>query len=400
MPGDFYDVIVVGAGHSGSYAAYQLCSRGYKVVVLERKEAPGIDVCCTGIISKECFDSFGISPEVISTRANSARFFAPSGKYLRLESDKIQAYVVDRASFDRAIAARAAAEGVDYFFSHPAKDIVIDKEGVRIETPRSEFRAKAVVIAAGFESALTRKLGLGSIARFASGAQTEVEGIGIDEVEIYFSQEVAPGFFGWLVPTSNGKALAGVLATSHARLSLEKLLDSHFCRGKVTQTGTIKSKAIPMGTLPRTYGNRLLVIGDAAGQVKPTTGGGIYFGHLGSQAAVEALTEAFTSGNLGARQLAHYQKAWKAKMGREISTGYMARRLYQKLSDPQIEKILGIVDSRGIATALLDLPGFSFDWHGKLMLDIIKGALSYLPGRVSSLFATKADFANVNGKQR
>lgn len=398
MPGDFYDVIVVGAGHSGSHTALQLCSRGYKVAVLERKEAPGRDICCTGIISKECFDSCGVSPEVILTTANSAKFFSPSGRCLRLKSEKVQAYVIDRASFDRALASQAAAGGADYFFSLPARDIVIDNEGVRIETPRSGLRAKAVVVATGFEPALTRKLGLGSIAHFASGAQAEVDTEGVDEVEIYLSQEVAPGFFGWLVPTSNGKALAGVLAASHARLCLEKLLESHFCRGKVlARRGMIKTKAIPVGTLPRSYKNRLLVIGDAAGQVKPTTGGGIYFGHLGSQAAVEALTEAFNTGNLGARQLAGYQKAWRAKIGREISIGYRARRLYQKLSDPQIERIFDIVASRDIAAALLDSPGFSFDRHGRLMLEIIKGVLGHLPGRVSS---SEADFAGVNGRQR
>ena len=384
MPGDFYDVIVVGAGHSGSYTALQLCSRGYKVAVLERKEAPGIDVCCTGIVSRECFDSFGVTPDVILTRADSAKLFSPSGRCLRLESAQVQAYVIDRASFDRALAARAIAAGADYFFSLPAGDIVIDDEGVRIETPRLGLRAKAVVVATGFEPALTRKLGLGSITHFASGAQAEVETEGVDEVEIYLSQEVVPGFFGWLVPTSRGKALAGVLAASHARLCLEKLLKSHFCQGKVlSPRGMIKTKAVPVGTLPRSYGDRLVVIGDAAGQVKPTTGGGIYFGRLGSQAAVAALTGAFNRGDLGARELAGYQKAWKAKIGREISSGYRARRLYQKLSDSQIERLFDIVASRGIAAALVDSPGFSFDWHSRVIVEIIKGVLDRFPGRAS-----------------
>jgi len=105
LPSDFYDVIVVGAGPAGSYAAYELASLGYKVAVLEQKRAPGIDICCTGIISQECFDSFGIAQDVILAKANSAKFFAPSGKWLRLETEKVQAYVVDRASFDQAIAA-------------------------------------------------------------------------------------------------------------------------------------------------------------------------------------------------------------------------------------------------------------------------------------------------------
>jgi geranylgeranyl reductase family protein len=396
-----YDVIVVGAGPAGSYTAYGLSSRGYKVVVLEQKEAPGIDVCCTGIISPECFDSFGISPEVILKEAKSAKLFSPSGKCLRLAKRETQAYIVDRASFDQAIAAKAMAEGAEYFLSLPATDIVINNEEVQVETARLTFKAKAVIIAAGFKPKLTEKLGLGSIDHFALGAQAEVEVQDIDEVEIYFSQEMTPGFFGWLVPISNGKALAGVLAISHGKFYLEKLLASSFCRGKVIQRETgIKEKAIPIGTLPRTYGDRLLVIGDAAGQVKPTTGGGIYFGHLGSQAAVETLSEAFNTGNLGAKQLSRYQKAWKAKLEREISIGYMARRLYGKLNDHQIERIFDIANSNGIVETLLDSPSFSFDWHGKLILAVIKNIGNYLPGKILSLFTAEDDSRDLDERQR
>ena len=400
MSHDFYDVIVVGAGPAGSYTAYGLSSQGFKVAVLEQKEALGIDTCCTGIVSPECFDSFGVAPEVVLNKARSAKLFSPSGKSLKLETKGIEAYIVDRASFDRAIAAKAMAEGADYFFSLPAMEINIDNEGVEVETPHLAFKAKAVVIAAGFKPGFTRKLGLGSIDHFAIGAQTVVEVQSVEEVEIYFSQEVAPGFFGWLVPISNGKALAGVLATSHAKFYLEKFLASPFCRGKVMrQEAGMRGRAIPMGILPRTYGDRLLVVGDAAGQVKPTTGGGIYFGHLGSEAAVEVLSEAFDNGSLEARQLSHYQKRWKAKMGREIRRSYVARRLYQELSDGQIDRLFDVASSHNIVGALLDSPTFSFDWHGNLILAFMKSVWNYLPGKISSVFRREIDSINISGRQ-
>ena len=400
MSHDFYDVIVVGAGPAGSYTAYGLSSRGFKVAVLEQKEAPGIDTCCTGIVSSGCFDSFGVAPEVISNKARSAKLFSPSGKSLRLEKKGIQAYIVDRASFDRAIAAKAMAEGADYFFSLPATDIVINSDGVQVETPHSAFKARAVVIAAGFKPGFTRKLGLGSIDHFTMGAQTVVEVQGVEEVEIYFSQEMAPGFFGWLVPVSNGEALAGVFATSHAKFYLEKLLSSPFCREKIVRRDTeVKKRAIPLKTLPRTFRNRLLVIGDAAGQVKTTTGGGIYFGNLGSQAAVEVLSEALDTGNLGAKQLSRYQRAWKAKMGREIHVGYMARRLYGKLSDSQIDRMFDVASSHNIAGALLDSPSFSFDWHGNFMLAVIESVRNYLPSKIFSLFTGEVNSTDINERQ-
>jgi len=397
---DFYDVIVVGAGPAGSYTAYGLSSRGLKVAVLEQKEAPGIDICCTGIVSPECFDSFGVDPEVVLKKASAAKLFSPSGKSLRLEKKGIEAYIVDRASFDQAIAAKAMAEGADYFCSLPALEVNIDNEGVEVETPRLAFKAKAVVIAAGFKPGFTRKLSLGSIDHFAIGAQTVVEVQDVEEIEIYFSQEIAPGFFGWLAPISNGKALAGVLAASHAKFYLEKLLASPFCRGKVVRQETgIRSRAIPMGILPQTYGDGLLVVGDAAGQVKPTTGGGIYFGHLGSEVAVEVLLEAFDNGGLEATQLSHYQKVWKAKMGREIRRSYVARRLYQKLSDGQIDRMFDVASSHNIVGTLLDSPTFSFDWHGNFILAFMKSVWNYLPGKISSVFRREVDSINISGRQ-
>lgn len=387
MPSDFYDVIVIGAGPAGSYAACKLAPLGYRVAVLEQKEAPGIGICCTGIVSPECFDSFGIAQNVILTKANSAKFFAPSGNWVRLGTEKVQAYVVDRASFDLAIAAKAKAQGVDYFFSSRVVDINIRKDEARVETlcrnSKEIFQARAVILATGFKPRLSQRLGLGRISNFAIGAQAEVETRGIDEVEIYFGQQIAPGFFAWLVPVSESKALAGVISPSHAKLYLKGLLTSLASQGKlVGKEVEIRQKAIPQGTLPRTYEDRVLVIGDAAGQVKPTTHGGIYFGHLGAKIAAEVLSEALASDDLTAARLRRYHKQWKAKMGKEISTSYRARQLYAKLSDRQIEQIFHVIASTSIAESWLESPNFSFDWHSKLILAALRRGLAHRLSRL------------------
>ena len=154
MPNQFYDVIIVGAGPAGSYAACELAASGYSVAVFEQKSTAGIDVCCTGIISTECFDSFGLSPELILTQANSARFFSPAGKCLRLQTDKVQAYVVNRLLFDQAIARKAQSQGAQYLFSSHVTNILPERDRVLIETlchgTREIFTARAVVLANGF----------------------------------------------------------------------------------------------------------------------------------------------------------------------------------------------------------------------------------------------------------
>jgi digeranylgeranylglycerophospholipid reductase len=388
----FYDVIVVGAGPAGSYIAYELASLGHDVAVFEGKSASGLNACCTGIISTECFQSLGLGTDVILTKLNSAGFFSPSGKCLRLQTEKVQAYVVNRLLLDKALTVKAQSRGAQYFFSSQVIDIIPGKDSIQAETlcagVKDIFNARAVVLANGFRPELPRKLGLGKINNFLVGAQVEVEAENVDEFEIYFGQEVAPGAFAWIVPTSANKAYVGLLATSQAKVYLQKFLNNLFSQGRITSREVeIRQKAIPLGTLTHSYGDRVLVIGDAAGQVKPTTGGGIYFGHLGAQIAASVLDEALSSDNLTADQLSRYQKQWKAKMGRELSRGYWARWAYTKLSDRQIERIFSMVDSNGMTESLLNSDKFSFDWHSRLILAVLRHSSAYPLLKIKHLFS-------------
>jgi digeranylgeranylglycerophospholipid reductase len=392
LSGQFYDVIVVGAGPAGSHIAYELASSGYRVAVFEEKGASGLNACCTGIISTECLQSLDSATDMILTEVKSAEFYSPSGRCLRFQAEDVQAYVVDRVSLDKALVSRAQSKGVQYFFSSPVVDIFPGKDSVKVEAVcpglREIFQARAAVLANGFRPRLPHKVGLGRIRRFLIGAQAEIEGTDIDEFEVHFGQGMAPGGFAWLVPISSGRAYGGLLATCEAKPYLQKFLNSLFSQGRVaTQRTEIRQRAIPMGTLPRSYGDRLLVIGDAAGHVKPTTGGGIYFGHLGARMAAKVLREALATDNLAAGQLSRYQKDWKAKMGKELSRGYWARWAYAKLSDSQIEGIFETLDSNGTAGSLLNSGGFSFDWHSKLIATVLRRSSTYPLRKMKALLS-------------
>lgn len=392
MSGQFYDVIIVGAGPAGSYIAYELASSGHDVAVFEEKSASRLNVCCTGIISTECFQSLDTGTDVILTKVNSAKFCSPSGRCLRVQTENVQAYVVNRLLLDKALASKAQSHGAQYFFSSPVIDVIPGKDSIQAETlcsgARKIFSARAVILANGFKPKLPWKLGLGKIKSFLVGAQAEIEAENVDELEVYFSQGIAPGAFAWLVPTSTNKAYVGLLATSQAKLHLQKFLNNPICQGRITSREVeIEQKAIPVGTLARSYGDRVLVVGDAAGQVKPTTGGGIYFGHLGAQVAAEVLDEALRSDNLTAGQLSRYQKQWKTKMGKELSRGYWVRWAYAKLSDRQIEGIFNVFDSSGMAEALLNSDKFSFDWHSGLILAGLRHSSAYPLLKIKHLFS-------------
>ncbi len=360
----------------GSYVAYKLAGMGYDVVVLEQKEKLGGRVCCAGIISQECVNSFAIDDSVVLRRVSSAKLFSPSGRLLRLWRQETQACIVDRAAFDMAIASWAQDKGAQYVLNSLVRDIKIGDDGVRVGAVRQgeglNFEARAVVIATGFGSRLVGGLGLGKVGNFVMGAQAEVETIGVDEVEVYFGQEVAPDFFAWLVPTSPPKALVGLLSRRSPGLYLKKLISSLLAQGKiVSDEAELSQRGISLRPLNRTYSRRLVVVGDAAGQVKPTTGGGIYYGLLCADIVANNLHRALDDNDLSARNLASYEREWKKKLGRELRICYYARKFFEHLSDKQIDRIFDIIKSSGIDEALLKADDLSFDWHGEVILRLL-----------------------------
>ena len=370
------DVIVVGAGPIGSFIASRLAELGYRVIVLEQKEGVGQNICCTGIISVECFSTFNLEATILR-EMNSAKLFAPGGEFIKLERGIPQAYIIDRASLDKSLRERAQRHGASYLFSASAVSVVPETDCVSVTVDyrgrQKTFTAKAVVLACGFGSGLPEKLGLGKIANFAVGAQAKVDTIDIDEIELYFDQNLFPGFFGWLVPTNHGRALAGLLVPNAPALYLRNFLDHLRAQSKIASTEVdMRFGTISLGTLPRTYSDRIIVVGDAAGQVKATTGGGIYYGLLSADIAVDCLHQAFLADDFSAAKLALYDKRWRAKLGRELQIGYWVRRFCEKLSNRRIDYLFRVAQDNGIPQLIAEWPDFSFDWHGPLIARVLK----------------------------
>ncbi len=380
------DVVIVGAGLSGSRIAFRLAELGYEVLVVDRKGAAGEEVCCTGIVSRQCLDCFAIDSSLVLRPASSAKVVAPSGRWLRLWRDSDVAYILDRPALDSSLANRARQAGADYVFDTQVTDIRLEADCVRLRAISGEqdrvLEAKTAVLATGFGSPLPGRLGLGKISDFIIGAQASVEINMVDEVEVYFDQALAPGGFAWLVPTTGGKGLAGLLTRRHPESCLNSLLSRLRAQKKIVFAEPEAGYgAIPLRPLPRTCADRILVIGEAAGQVKPATGGGIYYGLLAADIAADTLHQAFVADDFSQARLSSYDRQWRARLNRELRIGYWLLRFYQRLSNRNIERLFQIMSRNGVPELIAGLETMPFDWHSTLMVKLLGHLATNVPRR-------------------
>jgi geranylgeranyl reductase family protein len=385
-----YDVAVIGGGPVGSYTALRLAAMGFDVLVVERRKRYGDSICCTGLVSQECVNEYAIEDSLILRQANSATLFSPGGKAFSVRRVEPQASFVDRAELDTVLAKKARDSGADYVMGGTADDIKIENGGITVEVATQGeglyLYARAAIIATGFGSSLPGKLGMGKVGDFVVGVQAEAEAASLEEVEVYFGRRVAPGFFAWAAPTSKGKALVGMLSRLQPGLYFRQFAESLVAKGKIAPVNTgVLYRGISLSPPSSTYKHRILVIGDAAGQVKPTTGGGIYYGWLCADIAVDVLQRALSDGDLSAKSLASYERAWKKKIGWELRMGRWARKVYESLSDRQVNLAVDIMKSGGIDRIVQEREDLHFDSHGKVILSLIKyGILSKIGGKPSS----------------
>ena len=365
------DVIVVGAGPAGNNAALGLASKGFAVTVIDSRCNIG-EKLCTGIVGQECTSRFPIDPSLVYHDASSINVIAPSTGHVRFESAFPRARIIDRAAYVASFASQAQAAGASYVLGQRVLQVTPAANGVIVSTDSGNYQGRSLVLAAGFGSHLTRQLGLGSVSDYVTGAQAQVSTNGVSEVEVFLGNHTAPGFFAWLVPTEPGQALAGLLGRRHAHAHLGNFIDRQRNEGKITGITTDVARwGIPLRPLRRTYLDRVLVVGDAAGQVKPTTGGGIYYALLASEIASQALAETLADDDLSAERLRRYQRRWKELLSRELEVGYSARRLFEALNDQQISSLVRQAGASGVRYDLVNAPDTSFDWHSRIIGKIV-----------------------------
>lgn len=379
-----YDVVVVGAGPVGSIAARYAALNGAKVLLLEEHSSIGSPVGCTGLLSTRAVSECELKPseEFVFNSVRGAFVHAPGGQILPVDGKKPRAYVVSRKNFDRSLAVMAVEEGVE--LSLKTKAVGFEKEESQERNERAKctplqlkvikngkleaISASVVIGADGVKSRIASYAGLKKPACVLPGVQIEAPYASDDSdfVEL-FPGSWASGFFAWTVPISEkisriGLALDPALAynNSQERNSPLSYLEKFLCSNSHVKTrysgGMLDFVigGIPIGPQERTVTDRVMLVGDAAGQVKPTSGGGIYTGAFAAKIAGKVAAEAALEGDTSAERLSEYDFLWRKSLGRELEIGMKIHNYIGKLEDKQLNELIDSLNAPSILNIITE----------------------------------------------
>jgi digeranylgeranylglycerophospholipid reductase len=371
-----HDVVIIGAGPSGLQAARLLGARGLRVIVIEEHETVGMPVHCTGILARKAFDDFDLPDDSILNTLDAARFVSPAGLDVVYRPSRREAVVVDRQLFDRQLAERAVSAGAELVCGRRVVGFTFDPRFVSVDTSAgSSVRARACVLACGGRYALHRPLALDRPEILMHSAQAELPAARLGDVELHFGAEVAPKGFAWVVPVTRAgrpHARVGVMCAADAPRYFNRMANRvrHSWGLAVDAAPPPLQKILPVSGMRRTYGDRLLVVGDAAGLVKSTTGGGIYYSLLSATLAADVLSDALACGDLRAQSLATYERRWREQLDAELTTQLSLRQLAQRMTDEDIESLFDLARTDGIMPIVRRTA--TFNRHRELILALFK----------------------------
>ncbi|MDA4113797.1 MAG: NAD(P)/FAD-dependent oxidoreductase [Thaumarchaeota archaeon] len=372
-----YDVVVGGGSVGGLSFAIGAASRGLRVLVLEEDAEIGEPEKCDGLVSLRAMRRY-IPPEetCIQSRVTSGVIHSPSGLVASLDASRFEVVVMDRSAYEKQLASRAVSAGA------------VLKTGVRVEgTAEEEGRMKVragssytcayYVDATGPAGILKRNR-----ARLMPAAKYEIEGdwFSDGEVQVFIDQKRYPGFFAWVIPRGNGIAKVGAAGFG---VNSFKTLDS-FLAGKAFKILTKVAAPIYVGgQVEEFFSGRTILVGESAGQVKPTTAGGILSSVAGGAMAARWVAESIERSD--PLLLRNYQRDWSEEFGNEFKVMRRLRHLFESLSNSDVDKIVSALGSKRVSERLSTT---DFDFHATAFLSAlgVKGTLQL----ASVLFSAEA----------
>ncbi len=359
-----YDVVVAGGSISGLLAAREASSQGARVVVLEEDAEIGTPEHCGGLVSISGIAELGVVPNYSSIENQAikkARILSPKGGF-EISAEKQKVVVLDRRALDKQVAFQAQEKGAEIRVKCSVRSISTADSGVTIKTSEGNISAKYSVDARGVASIISRNR-----EGVLQSAQYEVFApwIDSDTIEVAFDSERYPGFFAWIIPTGRAMGKVGVAGKGiNAASALNAYIES-----KGVGHSIIRKVFAPIwvdGPIDSFVDGRTVIVGDAAGQSKPTTAGGIYTCGMGGILAGRAIGTALAQAD--GLALAEYQKNWLSVFKSEFDKMLLARRLLERLDNKAIDELFSAVPREKIEEA--SSTG-DFDFHSAALGKIL-----------------------------
>lgn len=352
-----FDVVVVGAGPSGSAAAQACAKAGLSTLLLEEQAHIGIPIQCAGLLSCSAFKECNVSAHSVLNSVSGATVVGKDDA-LSFDAKRTKAYVVDRSLLDHEMAAKAAISGADIELKTRATDLdlrnhLLTTRGVR---GKEQIRYQILIAADGPRANIGRMSGLSRAPVYLSGLQCDIP-YDIDQTKVTIYPNASPEFFGWAIPIGVGRARVGMCGITRVKEKFETFLSGFGNRNVHFVSGTI-----PLGTLPRTVAEGVMVVGDAAALAKPTSGGGVYTGVRSARHAAAVASVACEKGSYDPEFLSEYERRWKRDFGRELWTGFAAFKIRQHISPEDMNQLITIMSDPEIQNLIvkkgdMDRPG-------------------------------------------
>jgi geranylgeranyl reductase family protein len=360
-----YDIVIAGASVAGLFCAREIAKAGHSVLVLEEDFEIGTPEHCGGLVSASGLQDLGIIPstKTLDSPIQKARLSSPSGVTLDIDAKKQNVIVINRRELDKQIAHQAQKNGAE----------------IKVKTSLKEFRPGQAITSAGVIDCkiLVDARGIASIIQrdrtgTLQSAQYEIYADWIQKglVEVDFDSQKYPGFFSWVIPAGDGMGKVGVAGKGiNAVSAIEKYLEQ---KGKHSIIRKVFAPIWINGPLENFVENNTIIVGDAAGQAKPTTAGGIYSCGVGGILAGRAISDYLKSKNPD--DIKSYQKSWMQKFGKEFEKQLFARKMLERLDNNTIDKIFSTITPEMIA----DISNNDdFDFHTSAIIKMLglKGSL-------------------------
>jgi flavin-dependent dehydrogenase len=358
-----------------------LAQAGLDVVLLEAQSRIGDRAICSGVLGHEAFARFDLPTHPILADIRRIQAISPGGRMLEHRTDAPLAQVIDKGEFNRALGQRAIAAGVEVQLGCWVNSLDVEKHSVGVDFRSAEhgpgrLRAQLAIITTGVNGSLNRPLGLARPRQFLRALQAEItlppNGHG-GATRVYVGRGVAPGAFGWEIPLGNGKWRVGLMTEENPEpyfIELVKRIAPHTDISNVR----VDRKGIAQAPVGRCVTDRVVAAGEAAGHIKTTTGGGIYYGLLSAELVAEVVIRAFRKKSFNSRTLGDFERYWRSAFGNELVVGYFARRLAGHFTDRQIDSFF---DAARATDLLVRLNGkLNFDWHHRALLATLRALLT------------------------